>query len=898
MRKIMLDFSCNVTDRSTWSAAREIAKTFLEQRNGDSQHTVHAIGHCHIDTAWLWTTEETKRKCVRSWSTQLGLIATHPQFLFACSQAQQFEWVKQSSPDLFRRIKEEVSANRFIPTGGTWVEMDGNLPSGESMVRQFLHGQRFFQEEFGKKCLVFWLPDTFGYSPQLPQLILQAGMKYFLSQKISWNLFNKFPHNTFMWAGLDGSSVLSHFPPADNYNSQANVKDLLHTVENNKDKAVTTSSMLLFGFGDGGGGPTTKMIDTLRRLQDLDGLPKVVMKDPVSAFEALSVSVPRLNTWHGELYLELHRGCYTTQAPVKKGNRLCETLLHDAEWLATLASFHADFEYPRSVFDSSWKTTLLNQFHDILPGSSIQQVYDDAARTHAAVASSLYPIISSAKTAILSVLLELGVLKAGSKPKHTQAMILNTLGFQRTEVVELPSDIPILENVLRQQTHLSLPRLNEEGIAAHLNIRAPSETAVAPKPLTLVCVDLPPYGVAPGGLPRAATTDVSLKAAGDGSFFFERKNSFEMRVEHGEVVQLRMLNGTSKRKVIGRPPVPTAFSFTEPAVSGNRFVCYDDIPLFWDAWDVEVYHTEKPVPLFPPSEPHALCTSEILESGPLRATLLVTRKLTSTSSLKQYISISAATQRIDFHTEIVWNEAHKILKVEFPTTIRTTTATYDCQFGHHQRSTNANTSWDAARFEVCAQRWADVSEAGFGVAVLCDCKHGFSVRDGTIYLSLLRAPKAPDANADIGTHRFVYSLLPHNGDAVTGAVHQEALALCHAPRAQELPSGVGWANPHGTALLSGPEGMLIETVKLAEDDDSVIVRMYESRGGTSVSETPSPFASILPLGSAQRVNLLEEPDAGLRAGMSWSPFEIATYKIARASSTASAEPQRKRARRE
>ncbi|NWH64595.1 MA2C1 mannosidase, partial [Geococcyx californianus] len=316
---------CDVTDPSTFPAARELAAAIFSQRNGESQHTIHAVGHCHIDSAWLWPYEETIRKCARSWVTVVHLMERNPDLTFACSQlrllsvlwqAQQFEWVRSWYPGLYARIQDLVAKGQFIPVGGTWVEMDGNLPSGESMVRQFLQGQRFFQEQFGHICSEFWLPDTFGYSAQLPQLMRGCGIRRFLTQKLSWNLVNTFPYHTFFWEGIDGSRVLTHFPPGDSYGMQGRVEEMLKTVKNNKDKGCVNHSALLFGFGDGGGGPTQKMLDRMKRMSDTDGLPRVQISTPDRLFSVLEKESSQLCTWVGELFLELHNGTYTTQAQV------------------------------------------------------------------------------------------------------------------------------------------------------------------------------------------------------------------------------------------------------------------------------------------------------------------------------------------------------------------------------------------------------------------------------------------------------------------------------------------------------------------------------------------------------------------------------------------------------
>jgi len=347
-------------DRATWLRARAILGPLLEERrNATRTHEITAIGHAHIDTAWLWPLEETLRKCVRTFATQVRLMERYPAYRFACSQAQQYAWIRDRAPGLWARIRERVAAGQWLPVGGTWIEPDCNLPSGESLVRQFLYGQRFFEREFGRRARVFWNPDVFGYNGQLPQIMRGAGIDGFLTQKLSWNRFNRPEHHTFVWQGDDGSEVLAHFPPADTYNGTADVSELLKTARENKDLERSQTSLLVFGHGDGGGGPTREMLENLRRAGDLQGLPRTRTATPAEFFDALAEEPGPTPVHVGELYLEYHRGTYTTQAFVKRGNRRGEQGLHDAEFLGVVRG-----DYPREELERLWKLLLLQQFHD------------------------------------------------------------------------------------------------------------------------------------------------------------------------------------------------------------------------------------------------------------------------------------------------------------------------------------------------------------------------------------------------------------------------------------------------------------------------------------------------------------------------------------------------------
>ena len=393
-------------------------------RNGGVVHELSAIGHAHIDTAWLWPIDETWRKCQRSFANVLALMDDYPEFKFACSQACQYDVIERLDPGLFARIREKVAAGQWIPIGGSWVEPDCNLPSGESMCRQFLYGQAYFERTFGARCTVFWNPDVFGYAGQLPQLLQEAGLDRFLTQKLSWNRFTAPPHHSFHWRGLDGSSVLTHFPPADTYNAVATVEELRYHAANYKDADRSADALYLFGYGDGGGGPNADMVEALRRTGDLLGAPRVTTRDPVDFFDRLERAAGDLATVEGELYFEYHRGTYTSQAEIKRLNRLCEGRLQTLDYLAA-ASALAGLPAPsRTKVEDLWRVLLINQFHDILPGSSIHEVYERAAPELDALAEEIDAVCRG---------LVAGLAAGGAAPRP-----LNTTSFARAEIVAAP----------------------------------------------------------------------------------------------------------------------------------------------------------------------------------------------------------------------------------------------------------------------------------------------------------------------------------------------------------------------------------------------------------------------------------------------------------------------------
>ena len=802
----------NLDDRSTWQKARAIAAQFFAARNGAGQHNLSAVGHAHIDTAWLWPLAETQRKCFRTFASAVLYMDDYPEYKFACSQAQQFEWMKDLQPALYEKIKARVKSGQFVPAGGSWVEPDCNVPSGESLVRQFLFGQRFFRQEFGITCREFWEPDVFGYSAALPQILQQAGIRYFLTQKLSWNQFNKLPSHTFIWEGLDGSRVLTHFPPADTYNSMANVKEVVYNVNNFKDHDRANSSYLLFGFGDGGGGPTLGMLEQLKRMGDVDGLPRVQIRSPHEFFTRCEADASDLTTWVGELYFELHRGTYTTQAHNKLYNRRSEFLLHDVEFLAAMAHLRHGYPYPSAELARLWKMVLTNQFHDIIPGSSIREVYEDSDQHYKEILGCAADLRGQAIQALVG------------QPADSSGTVcaVNTLGAPRTEVVALPQGTPS------------------------------PQTAADGQPLGVVSA--PPLGYVITS-PESVSDQVSIVEAGDVMIL---ENDF-VRATLSRSGSLTSLFD----KHAGRESV-------EPGQAANHFVLFDDVPGGNDAWDVDVFHLEKPCEL------GGARAARVTEHGPLRVSVEFEYDLTSVSTLKQTVSLTAISPRLDFSTEVEWHESHKFLKVEFPLNLRAQNATYEIQFGHVQRPTHWNTSWDMARFEVCAHKWADLSEPDFGVALLNDCKYGYATHGNVMRLSLLRSPKSPDHEADMGRHTFRYALLPHAGTFQQAGVIEESYRF-NAP----LLVSATHAQPDEVSFLSvSRPSVVIDTVKKAEDSNALVVRLYEAHGTRGTVR----LTSSLPVKSAARCNLLEEQDVPLDwseggVNLDVTPFQLVTVKL-------------------
>jgi alpha-mannosidase len=743
----------------------------------DPAHRITAVGHAHIDTAWEWPIREARRKVARSWSTQLALMDEHPDYVFAASQPVQYEWMKQSYPDIYRRIKEKVVGGQWEPVGAMWVEADCNLPFGESLARQLLHGKRFFMHEFGYETRILWLPDVFGYPGNLPQLMSAAGCEFFLTQKLSWNDTNKPEHHTFMWEGIDGSRIFTHFPPADTYNGTFTPEEVEWSVRNFKDGHSSSRSLYLFGWGDGGGGPQEEMIDSAHRLG-------VEMGRASDFFERASSEAHDLTIEVGELYFELHRGTYTSQSRTKRWNRLAQSALREAE----MWSVAAGGVYPSGELEALWKTLLLNQFHDILPGSSIDWVYEEAERDLEHVTERATEISDAAMSAI-----------AGS---GDALMAFNSTSHARTEIVSLDDEYVWIEAPSCGWA-VVVPRSSEPEVAV-------SDRSMENELLRIEWDD------------RAVLTSIWDKAVG--------------------------------REVMSGP--------------GNLLQLHDDNPRKWDAWDLD--------PEYRDSFTEITAVEKVQQRSGLHGTLALTRNF-GESSLVQTMSLDAGSRVLRFETFVNWQERHKMLKVAFPVTVSSREATYEIQFGHLRRPTHEDTSYARAMFEVCAQRWADLGDGEYGVALLNDCKHGYDIHGSVMRISLLRAPTHPDPTADRGEHRFTYALMPHPGDFRDAGVIAAAEDL-NAPLRivrSSLPAG----ERRSLVDLDAPQ-VVVEAIKRAEDSNAVIVRLYEAWGGRCKAR----LRTTLPASRAHLCDLLERnrEEVAVNDGvieLELAPFKILTLKL-------------------
>jgi alpha-mannosidase len=750
----------------------------------DPSHRITAVGHAHIDTAWEWPIREARRKVARSWSTQLALLDQYPDYIFAASQPLQYQWMKESYPDIYRRVKEKVAAGRWEPVGAMWVEADCNLPSGESLVRQLLHGKRFFMREFGHETKILWLPDVFGYPGNLPQLMAEAGCDAFLTQKLSWNDTNKPEHHTFIWEGIDGTRIFTHFPPADTYNGSFSPEEVEMSVRNFKDGASSNRSLYLFGWGDGGGGPQAEMIESAHRLG-------VELGRAADFFEVASAQARNLTTSVGELYFELHRGTYTSQSRTKRLNRRAEQALREAE----MWSVAAGDGYPRTELETAWKRLLTNQFHDILPGSSIDWVYEEAERDLRAVIETAGALASRAQAKL--------------RGSGEDVVVFNVNSHPRREVVDVGGRLQIVE-------------------APACGWAVQDEAPFAPEQAVRVS--------------DRAMENVLLRIQWD---------------ERGLLTSI--WDKVAAREVLA------------PGQVGNLLQLHDDNPARWDAWDLDIEYLKNRVDLL------ELAGLQVESSGGMRGAVRFIREF-GRSRVSQLMVLDAGSRVLRFECDVDWQEEHKMLKVAFPVAVRSRQATYEIQFGHLARATHADTSRDKARFEVCGHRWADLGESGYGVALLNDCKYGHDIRGSVMRLSLLRAPTHPDPTADRGRHQFTYALMPHAGDFRQAGVIAAAEDL-NAPLRivrGKLPDG---SRRRSLIEVDTPQ-VIVEAIKLAEDSDAAIVRLYEGWGGRCHAKVRTTLtASRAYLCDLLERNLEELPVRDGVVDLDLTPFKILTLKV-------------------
>ncbi|CAM3660039.1 MULTISPECIES: alpha-mannosidase [Saccharibacillus] len=839
---------------SVQAAGTELLNRLRAVRRGEHPVTVTAVGHTHIDVAWLWRLTHTREKAARSFSTVLRLMRQFPEYVFLQTQPQLYAYMKQDYPELYAQIADRVREGRWEAGGAMWLEADCNLTSGESLVRQILYGTQFFRDEFGVECKHLWLPDVFGYSWALPQILRKSGIETFMTTKLGWNRYNQMPHDTFYWRGIDGSEVLTHFittrakplSQGITYNGVIEAFSVQGIWDLYRDKNLNTELLLAYGYGDGGGGVNRDMLEMRRRLDTLPGIPGVKPGRADDYFERLNETIRQtdeyVHTWDGELYLETHRGTYTSQAHNKRMNRKLEMTYRAAEWLhVLLAAERGDLsDYPAAELLEGWHIVLRNQFHDIIPGSAIREVYEDSRAEYEQAE------------------------EIGERLVHLAARQLTRQAAADTELPSPQAAYTVFSGAFFERTgYVSVAGADDghrrwtdaQGQGLHAQ-RMPNGEWLVRVP------SLPPMGsaVIRSTVVEEAREDEPVL---EEPVFIEAKRTMTTPfyiLEWNEAGQLsRIFDREAQREVLFE------------GECGNVLQVFEDKPLEYDAWNIDLDYVEKK------KEITDLLSMEWVCAGPLAAVLRTTWRYMD-SSVTQHMKVYADRRQIDFETTVDWHESHQLLKVSFPAAIRATEATYDIQFGNVKRPTHWNTSWDYARFESVGHQWADLSERDYGVSLLNDCKYGYDIKDHTLRLTLIKSATDPDWSADQGEHVFTYALLPHAGDWAAGRTAEEAWTLNDPPLAVR---GAYTAGEGRSLIRTDTARIAIDAIKRAEDGDGFIVRLHEYAGRRIHANLSSDYSAA----SWQVCDLLERPidgeekSTGAALRQLFKPYEILTLRV-------------------
>ena len=845
-----LNQACNIIDfrkpgsslfyDSVAQADSYIQTELYEKMKDRSDVVATCVGHTHIDVAWLWTVEQTREKTARSFSTVLRLMEEYPEYIFMSSQPQLYKFLKEDYPEVYERVKEKIAEGRWEAEGGMWLEADCNVTSGESLVRQILYGKIFFKNEFGIDNKIVWLPDVFGYNAAMPQIMKKCGIDYFMTTKINWNRVNKMPYDTFMWEGLDGTKILTHFITTQDanqksffttYNGMLNPSSAIGAWRRYSHKEHNNDVLISYGYGDGGGGPTEEMLENIRRMEKgLPGCPKTVQGTSLDYFKRLESKFTDLPKWVGELYLEYHRGTYTSMGRNKRANRKCELMLSDIETLYSLL-MQEGVVYPQEKINSMWETVLLNQFHDILPGSSIKEVYDVTLKEYQALAEEGGQLIREA----------LDMISHAVSCEKDSLIAVNTLGFNRSGTIEFDSSDSIT------------------------SLKDPLKGKVAPVQKTATgsyiayIEDVPSKGYKAfemGSILEAAETDLHVTEKRMENKFFDILFN-----EKGNIQSI--YDKTNCRQVL------------KLGQCANVLQVFEDRPRDNENWNIEMYYPQKKY------EIDDVQSVEVIDNGPVRGGIRITRQFFD-SKITQDIYIYADVARIDFDSVIDWKEKQLLLKTVFPVDVHAERATYDIQFGNVERTTHTNTSWDVARYEVVAHKWADYSQYDYGVSLLNDCKYGHDIRDGNMRLTLLKSGIAPNPDADKEVHYMKYSLVPHAGTWREANIPAEGYAFnqpMYAVKTKASKTGCG-SNSLCLFEVDPSDHVILETVKKCEHSDEYILRLYESHNANA----ECTLSSFKNLEYAYECDMMEEnikeiPVEANRLTFKIAPYEIITLKV-------------------
>lgn len=811
--------------------------------------TVSAIGHTHIDIAWLWTVEQTREKVLRSFSTVLRLMEQYPDYKFMSSQPILYQFVKEQEPEMYEKIKERIREGRWEVDGAMWLEADCNLTGGESLVRQIIKGHRFFLEEFGKESKSLWLPDVFGYSAALPQILKKSGIPYFMTTKIAWNQYDQLPNDTFIWKGIDGSEVFAFMPTTTDYDKDqglnisfsdtrntttytgiVNPNMALGTFKRFQNRDLTEDTLMLFGFGDGGGGPTKEMLESAERLKyGIPGIPKIRQEFEQDYFDRTYEKIhdlPDMPTWDGELYFEYHRGTLTSMARNKRSNRKNEILYTQMETASCMAGIEKD-EQLQNVLDKGWDILLINQFHDIVPGSSIKPVYEQTDKEYHEIEEAGKEELNRVVSAAVG---RLSMEKEG-------VVVMNTQGYERDDLVVLDDGTEI-------------PRLVDED-----GRNVPAQKTADGRYLLYVS-HIPPLGYK-----KLYETEELLEESTGKEWDYTFENPF-IKVCFNEKMEITSLYEKEAEKEL-----------IQEGRCGNVLRTYEDRPMQWDNWDIDVFYQRKPY------EADWYSPARVIENGEVRMVVEFECGFLD-STVTQQVCLYHQIPRIDFRTKADWKTHHVILKTHFPVDVNTTRASYEIQFGNVERETTNNYSWDTAKFEACGHKWADLSENSSGISLLNDCKYGYGIKKGEMSLTLIKSGTYPNEDADIGEHEFTYSIYPHAGRWQEAKTVEMAYNLNVPMLAKRTGRQEGCGGEYESFLKCSQESCFVEVIKKAEDGNGVIVRMYENKNNRVRAQIQTAY----PIAHVYECNLLEENEEELTAGKNcfetvFKPYEIKTFRL-------------------
>lgn len=820
-------------------AADDLLNELIDSMDKNSLVKVKCVGHTHIDVAWLWRLKHTREKCARSFSTVLRLMEQYPEYTFLQTQPQLYEYIKEDHPEMFEKIKAKVKEGNWEADGGMWVEADCNLTSGESLTRQILVGSKFFREELGQEIKYLWLPDVFGYSWALPQILKKSGIPMFMTTKISWNQYNRMPHDTFKWRGMDGSEVLTHFITAPEpwsqpgswfytYNGHLTPKIVKGVYDAYSDKNLTDELLISFGYGDGGGGVNRDMLEYRRRVDKMPGLPSLETSKAADYFKDLREKVENtdeyVHTWDGELYLEYHRGTYTSQAYNKKMNRYLENYYRNVEWLTAMDAINkGDIkEAKQDELTEGWKIILTHQFHDIIPGSSINEVYKDSHVNYEKAEAIAKEIEQSVFTNIMGA-------------EESTWTVINNTNWNRSDYAHIVTEakgqfVDEAGNVLKaQETH--------NGYVVYVD----NIPAMGWKVIKLV-------------------DNTSNSIENNTNVFTFANGVIETPFYHVELNEAghmtSLVDKKADRQVLAK------------GAKANVIQMFEDKPLAHEAWDIDIYYQEKM------REVTDLTRMEVTEQGPLHMVVRLEWNYMNTK-IKQDMTFYVEDKRIDFKTWVDFRERKQLMKVAFPVDIRSTYATYDVQYGNVQRPTHWNTSWDWARFETVAHKWVDLSERNYGVSLMNDCKYGHDIKNNVIRLTLLKSATHPDTEQDQGEHEFTYSLLPHEGSWVDADTEIRAYYLNNPLKVE-----AGKAKEDAYSFLNIDNKYIeVDAVKRSEDGKTLVIRCHEYTGGKQKA-TITLDAKVK---GWQESNLMEKPEGDHFTSeaitLEFGPYEVKTVLV-------------------